>query len=516
MNHSAMNMFSRTVLAILLSAMLLGLPASGAVQAAKLTAPSNTITVNDTSPGTGGPGCKLRDAIIAANTDGGAGGCSAGSGADVIELAKGATYTLDSVDNGINGLPAITTEITINGNGATIERSSAGGTPAFRFFLLNSGANLTLNNLTLSNGRTETNSDGGAIRVSVSGSVLNLNNSTLIGNTATSSSSPFNAFGGAIAVKSGATANVTNSTISGNSAYSGGGGIGNQGTLSIFGSTITGNTADMTGVDPTDGNGGGVSQRSGTTTVRNTIIAGNADDSTTTEHPDVSGAFTSGGRNLIGKSDGSTGFGGTDQVGTIAAPLDPLLSALANNGGPTQTHALDTGSPAIDAIPTGSLRSSAAQPANCTHDSLDLANSSFDQRGVYRADGVNTGAACDIGAFEYGATPTAVTIATFSSQTAWGSGPQLTWETADESGLSGFHIWRGSTDAAETRLTDELIGAAGGLTGNAYTWQDAVSFGWGQREYYWLEAVAADGSSNFTGPVEVVGIGRLFLPMAAR
>ena len=61
------------------------------------------------------------------------------------------------------------------------------------------------------------------------------------------------------------------------------------------------------------------------------------------------------------------------------------------------------------------------------------------------------------------------------------------WETGDETGLSAFH-----------------------------TWQDAVAFTWGQRTYYWLEAVEADGSSTFTGPVEVLGIGRLFLPSVAR
>jgi hypothetical protein len=37
-----------------------------------------------------------------------------------------------------------------------------------------------------------------------------------------------------------------------------------------------------------------------------------------------------------------------DQVGTAAAPLDPLLGPLQNNGGPTKTHALLAGSPAID------------------------------------------------------------------------------------------------------------------------------------------------------------------------
>ena len=112
--------------------------------------------------------------------------------------------------------------------------------------------------------------------------------------------------------------------------------------------------------------------------------------------------------------------------------------------------------------------------------------------------------------------PTAVTITDFGGQAAWGRGPVLYWQTGDEMALSGFHIWRGSPAQAETRLTDELIGASGALTGNDYTWQDVAPLAWGQRLHYWLEAVEADGSSSFTGPVEVVGIGKLFLPSVGR
>ncbi len=69
--------------------------------------------------------------------------------------------------------------------------------------------------------------------------------------------------------------------------------------------------------------------------------------------PDVNGTFTSQGHNLVGKSDGSSsGFtngSNGDQVGTIAAPIDPLLGALMNNGGTTFTHGLLYNSPAVDA-----------------------------------------------------------------------------------------------------------------------------------------------------------------------
>ncbi|HJT81221.1 MAG TPA: CSLREA domain-containing protein, partial [Chthoniobacterales bacterium] len=66
--------------------------------------------------------------------------------------------------------------------------------------------------------------------------------------------------------------------------------------------------------------------------------------------PDVKGAFTSQGYNLIGIGDFASGFNGpADQIGTTAAPIDPKLATLQNNGGPTDTVALLPGSPAQDA-----------------------------------------------------------------------------------------------------------------------------------------------------------------------
>ncbi|MEO8393739.1 MAG: hypothetical protein ABI700_12180 [Chloroflexota bacterium] len=81
---------------------------------------------------------------------------SASSG-DRLDLATGCTYTLTVVDNltlGTTGLLVISTTLTINGHGATITRSSVGGTPDFRIFALASGGDLTLDSLTVSNGST--------------------------------------------------------------------------------------------------------------------------------------------------------------------------------------------------------------------------------------------------------------------------------------------------------------------------------------------------------------------------
>src|SRR5207249_303601 len=94
--------------------------------------------------------------------------------------------------------------------------------------------------------------------------------------------------------------------------------------------------------------GGGVRSTADTTlNVGNTIIAGNG--AFVGGGADVFGAFTSQGYNLIGNGDGSSGFTSPgDQVGNGDAVLNPQLSALANNGGLTDTMALLAGSPAID------------------------------------------------------------------------------------------------------------------------------------------------------------------------
>ena len=77
--------------------------------------------------------CTLVNAITAANTDSATGGCPAGNGADTIVLPTGSTQTLNSVNNntyGPNGLPVITSAITIDGNGSTIARDSGARTSA--------------------------------------------------------------------------------------------------------------------------------------------------------------------------------------------------------------------------------------------------------------------------------------------------------------------------------------------------------------------------------------------------
>ena len=126
--------------------------------------------------------CTLRAAITAANTDAAVGGCPAGSGADTIVLAEGATYASSEADNGtgddMSALPRITSEISLEGNGATVERSGAEDTPPFRLFYVAEAGTLTLENVTVRGGELIDTSHSQAPGV-VGPSFLNLGSLTL-------------------------------------------------------------------------------------------------------------------------------------------------------------------------------------------------------------------------------------------------------------------------------------------------------------------------------------------------
>ncbi len=182
---------------------------------------------------------------------------------------------------------------------------------------------------------------------------------------------------------------LINTTLSGNSAANSGGGltVGSGSTTALYNVTMTDNTADSDASN--QGDGGGIRIANGAVSLKNTIIAGNSDATVSTGivHPDCSGVFDSQDYNLIGDAAGCTLNGATTHnlVG-VKARLEPLK----DNGGPTLTHALQAGSPAIDA----------GNPAGCQDDKgVALA---LDQRGYIRpVDGNGDGTArCDIGAFE--------------------------------------------------------------------------------------------------------------------
>ncbi len=196
-----------------------------------------------------------------------------------------------------------------------------------------------------------TNGNGGGIHI-FDGDVTGMD-STFSGNSANS--------GAGIFLRSGTTLDLLNSTFSDNRAAFNGGGIHNDGgTTTVSFTTFAFNSART---------GGAVYDESGTLAVDNSIFSNSLGNMF--NGVDIHAVSVSNGYNIIESANvGGSNIHPTDLVG-----VDPLLSPLAQNGGTTQTHALTTGSPALD---NGDSTASAVD----------------DQRGVPRD------AAPDIGSFE--------------------------------------------------------------------------------------------------------------------
>lgn len=378
-----------------------------------------------------GTTCTLNDAVIAANTDAVAGGCTAGSGADVLELTAASTFDLTI------GTDDVISEVTVNGNGSTVQPDS--GVAGFRLFTVQAGGNLTINNTTVANGVSE-NADrnfGGGVRSydgqlqindstftgHLGGAILftrstgGVNNTVVDNNTGYGSAAQY--YGGGISIAN-STVSISNSTISNNSTDSGlagGGGlyVTNYGgsNVSISNTTFSGNTStnpgggighlaygagstvmtltNVTMVNNTSAaTGGGLSNDAATITIAQSLVSGNSGTGGT-EIDSSGGTVTVDDYNLFGfnSSSGVVGVtvGTSDLVPSEATLAEIIDINLANNGGPTPTHALVEGSPAIDAV-------FAVPAASCS--------SLTDQTGKARpidgdADGL---AVCDIGAFE--------------------------------------------------------------------------------------------------------------------
>jgi len=304
-----------------------------------------TIVVTNTNDAGDG---SLRQALAFA-TDGDVIGFDASIAGQTITLSTGQL----SIASALTILGSQTKGMTISGGGAS------------RVFQIQSAGTATLRNLSIVNGSASFGTSGGGIAL-IAGS-LTLDHSLVSGNSA--GTPLFGGAGGGIYVDGTGTLTVTNTTITKNSAELGGGIYLNAGTVVATNVTITNNAAHTGGGARSNG-------PSGTTfTLRNSIVALNNAGGDCA----FGGPLTLAGTNLIG--DTSCGSAGS---GIIVA--DPMLAALADNGGPTQTQASLAGSPAIDAA------------TNCTV--------TDDQRYVGRP----LGAACDIGAFEFDNRPK-VTIA---------------------------------------------------------------------------------------------------------
>ncbi len=357
---------SRGAILLVSSLMLLG---------SALTARAATITVTSTADSTANDGaCTLREAIINANSDAASwADCAAGSGADVINVTATGTITLGST------LPTLTGSLTINGPGAS--SLTVSGNHAVGVLVLG-GAAFAFQNMTIADGSAVF---GGGIRVN-SATGVSVNNVVFSGNVSTGGA------GGAI-YNGGMTVTVTNSTFAGNQGYGGALLNDGSGTLTVTNSTFSGNL----GNGHPGGSIGEIGPASSTTltnvtvsasdplptiyvaqrtlTSRNSIIV-NSSGSSCQIVPGGAAAVVDGGNNI--DSGATCGFAPANGSMNSTAPL---LGSLADNGGPTPTMALLTGSPAIDGV---------------TYNAPNGAPST-DQRGVARPQG----ARYDIGAYEF-------------------------------------------------------------------------------------------------------------------
>jgi hypothetical protein len=190
---------------------------------------------------------------------------------------------------------------------------------------------------------------------------VHISRSTLSGNSTGS-------FGGA--AESFGPMSIVNSTVANNSAIYGPG-IYNVGALVVASSTISGNRSPV-------GAAGGIdnsTELGNLVTLANSILAGNGS-------ADCDGSIASLDYNLIGTTAGCSFTAAPHDLLNIAPGLGPL----ANNGGPTETMALLSGSPAVDA----------ANPAGCLTPNGTVLQ--VDQRGFPRSRPADP--RCDIGAYE--------------------------------------------------------------------------------------------------------------------
>lgn len=310
-------------------------------------------TLTDENDGVGvGSGTSLRDAVAVMN----ARNYTAKPVVGFAQALNGGTIQLDAAFGEI--LFSAGQEVNANTlrRGIRISGPRALGGSSFRVFQVNApDETIRLKRLTVENGSLP-NADGGGLLVAnkslcvlshctvrdcVSGqfgagaaiqgaSSLVLERSTVSGNHA-------GGRGGGIGVN-GSTLVATNTTISGNHAEGGGGGISDDSRADIHLEhvTVTNNTATV--------GGGWIDLAHQSARVHHTILAGNTPLNFHDRDPGGAGDITSLGYNL---DDGTNGEFG--QLSDQANVLDAVLSPLQDNGGPTWTHALGPGSPALNA-----------------------------------------------------------------------------------------------------------------------------------------------------------------------
>jgi len=339
----------------------------------------NQSTFSDNSGGimSVGPGVTVNDSTFINNSpaSGIGGGILSFNNAGTLTVSN-STFTGNSADQG--GAIYTTGITTINNSTFTGNSAGEGGG------IQNIGT-LTVNDSTFTGNSAV-----------IGGGIRNFNDSTLTVRNSTFSSNFANNGGGIL--NDGAQLTVSNSTFSGNAA-SFGGGIQNFGALTVKHSTFSDNSGNP-------GLGGGILNND-TLTLENTIVANSASGENCANY----GSIVDTGGNLSWPDTTCPGIN-----------ADPKLLALAGNGGPTGTMALDAGSAAIDA----------AVDANCL---------TTDQRGMTRPQGPH----CDIGAFELeqaapDSTAPTITITTPADGAVYllGQAVNADFSCQDEAGGSGL------------------------------------------------------------------------------
>ncbi len=314
--------------------------------------------------------CTLREAMLEAKVG------SPGE-PDTIHLGPGV-----HVNEAQDFIVSIGEQVTIIGAGArqTTVREMSGGDG--RVFLVEQDASLTLTDLSVAGSR-----DNSGVLLFGGGNAIRATRVTFAGNSGLARGGAIDGSGGAVEL---ADSTLTSNTAAGFGGAAGEGGAifsgGPGGSLKLTNVTVSSNTA---------GSGSGIHVAAGPAELRSVTLTGNGtgvdDLFTDPAAPAVSVAGSilgscaglppaSGGFNLEpGATCGLSAAG--DRPGQ-----DPLLAALADNGGPTDTRVPAAGSPAIDAV-TPCLTGA-------------------DQRGVARPQGP----ACDIGAVEAPPAPIATLI----------------------------------------------------------------------------------------------------------
>ena len=253
---------------------------------------------------------------------------------------------------------------------------------------------------------------------------------------------------------------LTNVTFYNNSATSNGGAIGysgnSGGSPTLINVTVKANTA---------ANGGGIYNGNNSLTIKNSILWGNTNGDLVnfnSSAPSITYSIVQG------------GYAGTGNLSS-----DPLLQPLANNGGFTQTMALGSGSPAINA------GTNTGCPAT-------------DQRGVTRPQG----AACDIGAYEYNS------ASTFSGIGKWTGSFDLShgWTVQDFVRTVGDVNGDGKADLVGFGLDGVYVGLSDGTsfapTASKWTGAFDLAHGWTVQDF-----VRTVGDVNGDGKADLVGFG---------